>query len=148
VPNGKKSLPAEFTLKLKEELSYMIKPTSTHTTYKKIIAVYDDKAPKKYRLYENVGMASEDTVIFKQIDTLGYTKGVTEYSPELSEAGSLIDGNKAKLSKAKPTKKISPRIIHSQNSNKSEINTQLTNGIYQETLRTKGLYGNNLISPY
>ena len=105
VPNGKKSLPAEFTLKLKEELSYMIKPTSTHTTYKKIIAVYDDKAPKKYRLYENVGMASEDTVIFKQIDTLGYTKGVTEYSPELSEAGSLIDGNKAKLSKAKPTKK-------------------------------------------
>jgi hypothetical protein len=132
IPNGKTSLPAEFNLKVKPELAYMIKPSLTHMTYKKFVAVYDDKAPKKYRLYENIGMASEDTVIFREIDTLGYTKGVTEYSPEVKEATSLIEANQAKVTKSAPKKIVPTKVIDAKKSSKSEINTELTGKIYQE----------------
>ena len=138
--NGK--FPKEFVLDQKDELSHLLKVSSElGGTYTNVIAVSDTSSTKKYRLYESVKVADNgSSVIFRQLDTAGYKKGISEYSPELSEVKSGIEGNKASAFTKAPIKGKDPRIPAAFNSGgKTEINTSLTNSIYTEY----GLFGEN-----
>ena len=138
--NGK--FPKEFVLDQKDELNHLLKVSSElGGTYTNVIAVSDTSSTKKYRLYEAVKVAKNgSSVIFRQLDTAGYKKGISEYSPELSEVKSGIEGNKASAFTKAPIEGKDPRIPAAFNSGgKTEINTSLTNSIYTEY----GLFGEN-----